>query len=206
MYRLEISIEMQGYLQTESTPLMSLRNRGMFEAWLDSYGIHHTYLEKGLIEVRVYDINLGSDALSKFLIHDDKDYTTDDYDLWYVNPRLFDVCSFLASASGTDIYTPLLDEMIDVWSAGLELGVFSYAMSKDELMEAYKDNYIGHFASKQAALIQLEKDCILFVEDADIDSNLDFVMAGILHQNEIVEKNGHYFFAVPSTEEESGEK
>lgn len=205
MYRLEIGIEREGYLQEVSIPLMSLRTREMFEAWLDSYGIEHTYRKEGYLEVRVYAIRLENELLSRFLIHDDKDYTTDDYDLWLVNPRLFDVCSFIVSATGTDFYTPLINEMLDVWDTGIELGVFSFTMNRDELKKTYEDRYIGHFASRQAALIQLEKECIIFVEDVDIDNNLEFVMAGILHQNEIVEKHGHYFFALSGAEVESGE-
>ena len=195
MYRLHIEIERDGYLQEESTNLLSLKSAEMFEAWLDHYGIEHSKHNDGMIEVRIYSMGVSASLLNMFLIHNDKEYTTDDYDLWLVDPHLFEVANFIETAAGTDMYSPLLNEALTMWNSGLVIGTLNPGMSYDEMSSYFKGLYIGHFASKEAALINLLNENELFIDNETIRHEGDeAVLDRILEENNIAEVNGYYFY------------
>lgn len=194
MYRLYIEIERDGYLQEESTNLLSLKSAEMFEAWLDHYGVTHSRQSDGMIEVRIYSMGINTPLLNIFLTHKDEKYETDDYDLWLADPHLFDVGNFIETVAGTDKYSPLLDEALSIWNSGLVTGAFILGMSYDEMVSAFTDFYIGHFASKEAALIQLLNEGSVFIDDESIRHEDDeTVLDDFLEKNDIKEVNGYYF-------------
>lgn len=195
MYRLYIEIERDGYLQEESTNLLSLKSAEMFEAWLDHYSVEHSRQDNGMIEARIYSMGVSASLLNMFLIHNDKEYKTDDYDLWLVDSHLFEVTNFIETVAGTDMYSPLLNEALSVWNTGIITGVLTVGMSYDEMSSYFKGLYIGHFASKEAALINLLNENEICIDNEIIRHEDDeSVLDRILKENNIAEVNGYYFY------------
>lgn len=153
MERFSIAIERLGYLQEESVDLFSLVDADVFTSWLDHFEVPHALRSDGTIEVRIYSICVPS-PLERYIAHEDEDYSSDDYDLWTVDPALFETAAFIRQIAGTEIITELIDEAYGIWSAGIALGAFSPTMDRNELEEAYGRLYRGHFASVAALLVQ----------------------------------------------------
>lgn len=189
MYRLTASIERPGCLDDQTIDLFALKSPAMFEAWLDYLEVHHEKLEDERIEVRVYALN--SEILNRFLIHEDTEYETDDYDKWIVDPHLFDVLAFLTWLAGSTHHRPLVEEAYAAWSDGVELGVYNLGMSAENLIHA-SASYIGHFPTLEAALVQyqINEGGIDFDDLFDDPAGLEDAAKEI----GIVSLNGNYFF------------
>lgn len=157
MRKFGIGIERQGYLQNEAISLFALKDARMFTSWLDYHGVPHSLSNDGRIEVRVYAIRLLG-PLAHFIEHKDKDYVSEEYDLWKVDPKLFAVASFIRRIAGSESNEELLDEAYAIWATGLELGLYDVSMSEDELLETTRRLYVGHFPSIAALLIHERED------------------------------------------------
>lgn len=153
MERFSIAIERLGYLQEESVDLFSLVDADVFASWLDHFEVPHALRTDGTIEVRIYSICVPS-PLERYIAHEDEDYSSDDYDLWTVDPAIFEAAAFIRQIAGTEVVTELIDEAYGIWTAGTALGAFSPTMDRDELEEAFGQLYRGHYASVTALLVQ----------------------------------------------------
>ena len=153
MERFSIAIERLGYLQEESVDLFSLVDADVFASWLDHFEVPHALRTDGTIEVRIYSICVPS-PLERYIAHEDEDYSSEDYDLWTVDPAIFEAAAFIRQIAGTEVVTELIDEAYGIWTAGTALGAFSPTMDRDELEEAFGQLYRGHYASVAALLVQ----------------------------------------------------
>lgn len=156
MRKFGIGIERQGYLQDEAIDVLSLCDYRMFTSWLDHYEVPHFIRDDGRIEVRIYVIRLYG-PLSRFIEHPDAEYETDDYDLWLVDPKLFEVSSFVSRLAGSRSCQPLLEEAFAIWQAGLDCGIFDLSMGVLDLEDGLRRWYAGHFPSIAALLIDVDR-------------------------------------------------
>lgn len=153
MERFSIAIERLGYLQEESVDLFSLVDADVFASWLDHFEVPHALRTDGTIEVRIYSICVPS-PLERYIAHEDEDYSSEDYDLWTVDPAIFEAAAFIRQIAGTEVVTELIDEAYGIWTAGIDLGAFSPTMDRVELEAAFGRLYRGHYASVAALLVQ----------------------------------------------------
>lgn len=191
MRKLGIAIERQGYLQDEAISLFALKDAKMFTSWLDYHGVPHSLGNDGRIEVRIYAIRLLG-PLARFIEHKDKDYVSEEYDLWKVDPKLFDTASFISWLAGTESNEELLEEAYRIWETGLELGIYELSMDEDELRDVNGNYYIGHFPSLAALLFEIRGTEALAGYDDYLDEGL--ALADIPEKLGIVEKGGYWFY------------